>query len=229
MNIVSILDNETGIIYYIKSFTTNTTNKTAKITSYATTEGTAISDHAYREPISWEINLELSRFTSADNFYYIDDNAQVSLSCDKAKLLINKWFKNFTRLTINTRENTDSLRFTNMAISSISESENNSNKGIWSPRISFQEVRVATLLTKPITFPKTISDAVNNQEPSDASNDQGTHITAGGFFGSLVAGATTGGIVGKVFGLKGAVVGAVVGAAISFSSYIKKSTKKSGN
>lgn len=217
-NLVSIQDG--SIVYYLKCTTNISGTRDVSVTSYPTTEGTAISDHTYRQPARLTISLKTSRYISWDNVFYIDDNGKVIiLSVNDFKALIYNWYKHSTRLIINTREQTDMRRLENMVLTSESVSEDSNNRGMWETTLNFSEVRIATLLVKTVKFPASTDYGANETYKTDAGNDYGTKITGGGMLGAIAGGATIGAGIGMIAGGH-PVIGAVIGGTVGFFKYL---------
>lgn len=213
MELIYILDKETGIKYYVKTMNNISQTKSATLTEYPTTEGTGITDHAYIEPNTVNFTLQTSEFNHhSQNVYYTGTaNNTVEVDLNSIKNLIGEWYKNHTRLLVQTRLN----QYDNMIITNISLTETNENRGEYNPTISLKECRIAHLYTELLgPFEgieiKPVYSQEYNMGTSNGASWEGT-------LGAIAAGATVGGIIGGIFG--SAVIGAVVGGAVGAFGY----------
>lgn len=225
MALVSIFesDKENGKTYYFRTASNVAPTLRTSLTSYPTTEGTPISDHAYRNPAQVSMTISVSLYGSANNiFYYNSKGQEVALTSPQVKSLIKEWKDNSYRLTINTREGDKFEKFNNMVITNLSWSEDGTSLGVWQPTITFEEIRIASVLVKQIKFPATKAVRANNNSQSDAGSDQGTAI-ATDFFGTVGAYAVKGAFKGGITGHP--VVGAALGATIGFGRWLYRTIK----
>ena len=220
MALVSIFesDKENGKTYYFRTASNVAPTLRTSLTSYPTTEGTPISDHAYRQPAQVSMTISASLYGSANNiFYYNSKGQEVALTSSQVKSLIKEWKDNSYRLTINTREGDKFEKFNNMVITNLSWAEDGTSLGVWQPTISFEEIRIASVLVKQIKFPATKAVKANNNSKSDAGNDQGTAV-ATDFFGTIGRYAVKGAFIGGITGHP--IIGACLGAAIGFGRWL---------
>lgn len=220
MALVSIFesDKENGKTYYFRTASNVSPTMRTSLTSYPTTEGTPITDHAYRNPTQVSMIISASLYGSANNiFYYNSKGQEVALTSPQAKLLIKEWKDNSYRLTINTRESDRFVKFNNMVITNLTWSEDGTSLGVWEPTITFEEIRIASVLVKQIKFPATKAVRANNNSQSNAGNDQGTAV-ATDFFGTIGGYAVKGAFIGGVTGHP--IIGACLGAAIGFGRWL---------
>ena len=205
IELVYITDRETGIKYYVKSMTSINETMSTTITEYATTEGTNISDHAYVEPNNVTLSLitsELNR--QAQNIYYEGTaNNIVKVDLSSAKELFTRWYRNQTRLLLQTRLH----QFNNMVITNINLTEDSSNRGQYNPTITLRECRIATLYTEILGPFENVTGKPTYSQEKDMGTSNGASWE--GTLGGIAAGATIGGII---FGPWGAVVGGAIGA-----------------
>lgn len=220
MALVSIFesDKENGKTYYFRTASNVAPTLRTSLTSYPTTEGTPISDHAYRQPAQVSMTISASLYGSANNiFYYNSKGQEVALTSSQVKSLIKEWKDNSYRLTINTREGDKFEKFNNMVITNLSWAEDGTSLGVWQPTISFEEIRIASVLVKQIKFPATKAVKANNNSKSDAGNDQGTAV-ATDFFGTIGGYAVKGAFISRITGHP--IIGACLGAAIGFGRWL---------
>lgn len=220
MALVSIFesDKENGKTYYFRTASNVAPTLRTSLTAYPTTEGTPISDHAYRQPAQVSMTISSSLYGSANNiFYYNSKGQEVALTSPQVKSLIKEWKDNSYRLTINTREGDKFEKFNNMVITNLSWAEDGTSLGVWQPTISFEEIRIASVLVKQIKFPATKAVKANNNSKSDAGNDQGTAV-ATDFFGTIGGYAVKGAFIGRRTGHP--IIGACLGAAIGFGRWL---------
>lgn len=220
MALVSIFesDKENGKTYYFRTASNVSPTMRTSLTSYPTTEGTPIADHAYRNPVQISMVISASLYGSANNiFYYNSKGQEVALTSPQVKLLIKEWKDNSYRLTINTRESDKFEKFNNMVISNLNWSEDGVSLGIWQPTITFEEIRIASVLVKQIKFPATKAVRANNNSQSNAGNDQGTAV-ATDFFGTIGGYAVKGAFIGGITGHP--IIGACLGAALGFGRWL---------
>ena len=221
MALVSIFesDKENGKTYYFRTASNVSPTMRTSLTSYPTTEGTPITDHAYRNPAQISMVISASLYGSANNiFYYNSKGQEVALTSPQVKLLIKEWKDNSYRLTINTRESDKFVKFNNMVITNLTWSENGVSLGIWEPTITFEEIRIASVLVKQIKFPATKAVRANNNSQSNAGNDQGTAV-AKDFFSTVGGYTTAGAAIGTVLGGH-PIIGACLGAAVGFGKWL---------
>lgn len=133
-------------IYYIKSITDVAPTKAATVTEYATVAHNSISDHVYYQPVNMVISFFVSDMTSFPTVYYYRQGNIIKLSVENVKNLINSWYRNADRLTVQTR--TES--FDNMVINNISWTENDQSKGLINYRLGLREVRISEIKTTHI-------------------------------------------------------------------------------
>lgn len=220
MALVSIFesDKENGKTYYFRTASNVAPTLRTSLTTYPTTEGTPITDHAYRNPAQVSMTISSSLYGSANNiFYYNSKGQEVALTSPQVKSLIKEWKDNSYRLTINTREGDKFEKFNNMVITNLSWSEDGTSLGVWEPTITFEEIRIASVLVKQIKFPATKAIRANNNSQSNAGNDQGTAV-ATDFFGTIGGYAVKGAFIGGITGHP--VIGACLGAAIGFGRWL---------
>lgn len=220
MALVSIFesDKENGKTYYFRTASNVAPTLRTSLTTYPTTEGTPITDHAYRNPAQVSMTISSSLYGSANNiFYYNSKGQEVALTSPQVKSLIKEWKDNSYRLTINTREGDKFEKFNNMVITNLSWSEDGTSLGVWEPTITFEEIRIASVLVKQIKFPATKAIRANNNSQSDAGNDQGTAV-ATDFFGTIGGYAVKGAFIGGITGHP--IIGACLGAAIGFGRWL---------
>lgn len=220
MALVSIFesDKENGKTYYFRTASNVAPTMRTSLTSYPTTEGTPIADHAYRNPAQISMVISASLYGSANNiFYYNSKGQEVALTSPQVKLLIKEWKDNSYRLTINTREGDKFIKFNNMVITNLTWSEDGVSLGVWEPTITFEEIRVASVLVKQIKFPATKAVKANNNSQSNAGNDQGTAV-ATDFFGTIGGYAVKGTFIGGITGHP--IIGACLGAAVGFGRWL---------
>ena len=220
MALVSIFesDKENGRTYYFRTASNVAPTMRTSLTSYPTTEGTPITDHAYRNPTQLSMVISASLYGSANNiFYYNSKGQEVALTSPQVKLLIKEWKDNSYRLTINTREGDKFEKFNNMVITNLTWSEDGVSLGVCEPTISFEEIRIASVLVKQIKFPATNAVKANNNSQSNAGNDQGTAV-ATDFFGTIGGYAVMGTFMGGITGHP--IIGACLGAAVGFGRWL---------
>lgn len=220
MALVSIFesDKENGKTYYFRTASNVAPTMRTSLTSYPTTEGTPITDHAYRNPTQVSMIISASLYGSANNiFYYNSKGQEVALTSPQVKLLIKEWKDNSYRLTINTRESDRFVKFNNMVITNLTWSEDGTSLGVWEPTITFEEIRIASVLVKQIKFPATKAVRANNNSQSNAGNDQGTAV-ATDFFGTIGGYAVKGAFIGGITGHP--MIGACLGAALGFGRWL---------
>ena len=220
MALVSIFesDKENGRTYYFRTASNVAPTMRTSLTSYPTTEGTPITDHAYRNPTQLSMVISASLYGSANNiFYYNSKGQEVALTSPQVKLLIKEWKDNSYRLTINTREGDKFEKFNNMVITNLTWSEDGVSLGVCEPTISFEEIRIASVLVKQIKFPATKAVKANNNSQSNAGNDQGTAV-ATDFFGTIGGYAVMGTFMGGITGHP--IIGACLGAAVGFGRWL---------
>ena len=220
MALVSIFesDKENGKTYYFRTASNVAPTMRTSLTSYPTTEGTPITDHAYRNPTQVSMIISASLYGSANNiFYYKSKGQEVALTSPQVKLLIKEWKDNSYRLTINTRESDRFVKFNNMVITNLTWSEDGTSLGVWEPTITFEEIRIASVLVKQIKFPATKAVRANNNSQSNAGNDQGTAV-ATDFFGTIGGYAVKGAFIGGITGHP--MIGACLGAALGFGRWL---------
>lgn len=220
MALVSIFesDKENGKTYYFRTARNVSPTMRTSLTSYPTTEGTPITDHAYRNPTQISMVISASLYGSANNiFYYNSKGQEVALTSPQVKLLIKEWKDNSYRLTINTRESDKFVKFNNMVITNLTWSEDGVSLGVWEPTITFEEIRVASVLVKQIKFPATKAVKANNNSQSNAGNDQGTAV-ATDFFGTIGGYAVKGAFIGGITGHP--IIGTCLGAAVGFGKWL---------
>lgn len=220
MALVSIFesDKENGKTYYFRTASNVAPTMRTSLTSYPTTEGTPITDHAYRNPTQVSMIISASLYGSANNiFYYNSKGQEVALTSPQVKLLIKEWKDNSYRLTINTRESDRFVKFNNMVITNLTWSEDGTSLGVWEPTITFEEIRIASVLVKQVKFPATKAVRANNNSQSNAGNDQGTAV-ATDFFGTIGGYAVKGAFIGGITGHP--MIGACLGAALGFGRWL---------
>ena len=221
MALVSIFesDKENGKTYYFRTASNVAPTMRTSLTSYPTTEGTPITDHAYRNPTQVSMSISASLYGSANNiFYYNSKGQEVALTSPQVKALIKEWKDNSYRLTINTREGDKFEKFNNMVITNLTWSEDGVSLGIWEPTITFEEIRIASVLVKQIKFPATKAVKANNNSQADAGNDQGTAV-AKDFFSTVGGYTAAGAAIGTVLGGH-PIIGACLGAAVGFGKWL---------
>ena len=104
-----------------------------------------------------------------------------------------------------------------MVISNLNWSEDGVSLGVWQPTITFEEIRIASVLVKQIKFPATKAVRANNNSQSNAGNDQGTAV-ATDFFGTIGGYAVKGAFIGGITGHP--IIGACLGAALGFGRWL---------
>lgn len=209
--------------YYLKAVTRINNKITTTLTSYPTTEGTPMSDHAYREPYSISVSIVSSELNSSKNFYYIssdNDNSEVIIKSDELKKILLDWKENFTRLILQTRH----YQFKNMIISDIDWTDDDNTLGKFDPTITFSECRVASVYTEKLgPFNSDETSGTYNDE-RDFGNSNGVDVgetiggTLSGAVGGAVAGAVLGSVIPGVGNVAGAIIGGCYGAIKSFGN-----------
>lgn len=198
--------------YYLKAVTGTQNSSRTTITTYPTTEGTPMSDNAYREPYTITITLTSSELNKSKNI--VDTENENALATDMKLLrdIFFNWKENYTRLIIQTRHK----QYTNMIVTDISWNDNNSNLGKFDPTVQLTECRVASIYTE-IQGPFKGYESEPTYTPEQYhGNSNGLSIT--GTLGGVAAGALIGAKIGGVLGhpIIGAVVGGVGGAIFAF-------------
>lgn len=224
MKFTQITDKSTKLQYICKTTTGVSLNREATSTDYPTTEGAAISDHIYNNPDSLSMNLYVSELYTGDNFveYNPSTGTYRALTKEQVQLLVDGWYVYHNRLLITTRNYSKQKQLDNMVLMSITSTAGNSNKGLWSPSLTFKQMRIATLRTVIIDFPNNSKTYINNSGGGDAGQDngftwEGAASTAGaGALVGISVGKTIGTIVGLFAGSPGAgrAIGAAAGAAV---------------
>ena len=212
--------------YYLNAVTGIRNSARTTLTTYPTSEGTPMSDNAYREPYSITMSLTSSEFNKSKNV--LDTAEETTMSTDMAKLkqIFFDWRDNFTRLILQSRHK----QYTNMIITEISWNDDNSTLGKFDPTITFSECRVASIYTEKLgPFEGYESESTYaDEEYHGNSNGVPVGEIATGAVGGAAAGALIGLKIGSVFpglgnviGLGvGAVVGAVWGGVSSYGNYV---------
>jgi hypothetical protein len=214
MESIYVRDVENDIIYYILCVSRLDIDYNTTITKYPTTEGANISDHAYCEPKSINLDFGISKVISTSNgFYYYDSNGnKIILGYKQVKELIKQWDSNHTLLDLQTRNDL----YNNLLISKYAFSEGSE---IYALDISMtlQEIRIANL--KTITLPIEVE---TTQDSVDENSEQESGNTVSSLLGKVAAGAAIGAVVGNIVPIPGvgAGVGALVGAVGGFISWL---------
>lgn len=218
MEFTQITDKNTKLQYICKTTTGVSLSREATSTDYPTTEGAAISDHIYNNPDSLSMNLYVSELYTGDNFveYNPATGTYRALTKEQVQLLVDGWYVYHNRLLITTRNYSKQKQLDNMVLMSITSTAGNSNKGLWSPSLTFKQMRIATLRTVIIDFPNNSKTYINNSGGGDAGQDNG--FTWSGAIGSLTAGAGTGALAGSFVGHP--IIGAVAGAVVGLVAYL---------
>lgn len=194
--------------YYLSAVTSIRNNARTTLTTYPTSEGTPMSDNAYREPYTITMSLTSSEFNKSKNI--LDTNEETTLSTDMAKLkqIFFDWRYNFTRLILQTRH----MQYINMIITDISWNDDNSTLGKFEPSITFSECRVASIYTEVLgPFDGYESEGTYGAEEYHG-NDNGFPV--GEVVTGVVGGAAAGALIGSVIPGVGTAIGAVVGGVI---------------
>lgn len=214
---VYIRDSITGETYFLKAVVAVNPSYTTRVTAYPTSEGTAISDYAYKDPNTLSLSVKDSVFISAKNITrQTDSEAGIRVSVDAFKEQLKTWNTASTRLIVQTRFE----RFANMVLTSMSWSEGDNNLGIFEPNLSFTEVRIATINTVSIgPFESNVEEVANSSEV--ATNEKSATATTSDLLGSVSAGATIGALGGAAIGhpFIGGVVGALGGVIKGAGDY----------
>lgn len=204
---------------YAVSNIANSSN--TRLTSYPTTDGTSISDNAYREPYRISMNVSISELnTSKNSLVETDDDTTENRNTptmEDLKKLFFSWKENFTRLVLQTRH----TQYTNMIITSISWNDNNNTYGTFNPSITFSECRVASIETISVGPCEDASTSASYSQESFRGIHNGSAIgsiasgavagTAIGIGGAVLLGASLGGKAGTLGGPLGIAIGAGVG------------------
>ena len=218
---IFITDSEQGVTYYIPAMISSSYNANKTLTEYPTTEGTSMTDHAYKTPDELTMSISVGDIPLKGSFncYYYSEEVpekRVSMTIDSTKQLLQNWYDRNTRLTIQTR---NSL-LTNMILCSIATTDGPDNLAVYSPNLRFREARVATLKTELLGPFKTASVQAASTEEENTGNNEGNVVAD--VLGSTAAGATMGALVGSVIPGVGTAIGAVVGGAVGFLGSIFK-------
>lgn len=138
--------------YFMVGTILDDTQRTNSISSYPTVEGTAFTDHYYREPdtASFKMNSSIVSKPMVYSVVVGDDGSrtETSLSVQDLKTLVEKWYREATRLTITSMRHT----FRNMVLRSYTWSEG--DLALYCPSLNFLEARVQTLRTATIVNPE---------------------------------------------------------------------------
>lgn len=164
INRIFIRDKSTNNIWYLCNINDVTNTNTSAITQYPTISGSKISDHYYEEPKKLSFTIMFSRFIPS-NIYYVDKttgktqyfNQTGNYDLERFKSEVQRWKSEGVRLDIVTNEE----RYANMVIDSITSSENDRTYGMWSPTISFQEVREANVAYAHINIDTTTPESAS--------------------------------------------------------------------
>lgn len=208
---IFIEDTTNGKRYYLNSVINISPSKEMNLTNFATTEGTSMTDYAYKEPVRLSLSLKFGELNNFKNAYIVNDNMEKYYpTCSEMKKLLNDWFENKIRLIIQTRVET----FENMIISSLNDSESSSNLGVYSASLTLKECRVAKIANIKVgPFVSKENKVVNNTE-TNSGNVEGTNVVT--TIASIGLGAAAGAAVGSIVPGIGTVAGALIGGAISF-------------
>lgn len=205
-----IHDTIEDVIYYITAVDNINVNSQNIITSYPTSEGANISDHAYNEPKTLTLIFSISKYNNSNGFYYKNvDNSRIRLSYEETKELIRSWDVNHVLLNLQTLN----FKYNNLLISGYNFPEA-SDIGAITYNISLQEIRIATVKTIVVPIEKSSSteDQVNDNGEVD------TGMSAANIIGATAAGTAVGVLsalaIGAAVGASAGPVGIVIGAAI---------------
>ena len=222
-----IIDKKSLITYYIVGVKSARPNKQVTITEYPVPEGGKISDHAYLEPVSLSLSIISDGFDVVRKSYFINDaGVSVSLSATEFKELINEWYRNHTRLDIQTLHG----RFENMVLEGVSWNEESSSWSNFSPTISFREVKISSIFVTTVSA-LDLEAGANYTAERNSGTDNGIEVkssagVAGKVLGDAAVGAGIGAAVGSIIpgvgtGL-GALAGGAVGAVVGFIKHLLK-------
>lgn len=169
---ISVQDNENSdndYTIYMNGLFSGNGNKQITITQYATASGLKVSDHAYREPETWQCTLFCGSDFNSSKIYRARPNSNELEVIDKAtmKQLIKEWADKSYRLNITTYEE----QYTSMVIANIAHDEG-SSLGVYKPTINFQEVRIATIQQRQ--FPASKVEKANNANETNYGADNGS-------------------------------------------------------
>ena len=208
---IFIEDTTTGKRYYLNSIISISPSKEMNLTNYATTEGTSMTDYAYKSPVRLSLSLKFGELNNFKNAYIVNDNMEKYYpTCSEMKKLLNDWFENKVRLIIQTRVET----FENMIISSLSDTESDSNLGIYSASLTLKECRVAKIANIKVGPFATKENKVVNNTETNSGNVEGTSVGTTVLSIAMAAGA--GAMIGSAIPGIGTLAGALVGGAVAF-------------
>lgn len=223
-----IVDRDLNRTYYLVGIKNARPNKNVTITEYPVPEGGKIADHAYLEPKNLSITVISDSLDVIKKSYYIGkDGSPVTISSKDFKEILDGWYRNHSRLTIQTMQD----RFENMRLEGISWSEDSNNWTNFSPTINFKEVKTATIYITTLAALDLSSRASYVQERSTGTNNGVTvgsgktaSSVAGGVLGDAAVAAGIGAVVGSVVPVigtgMGAVIGGVGGAVVGFVRHL---------
>jgi len=223
-----IVDRDLNRTYYLVGIKNARPNKNVTITEYPVPEGGKIADHAYLEPKSLSINIISDSLDVIRKSYYIgEDGSPVTISSKDFKDILDGWYRNHSRLTIQTMQD----RFENMRLEGISWSEDNNNWTNFSPTINFKEVKTATVYTTTVAALDLSARANYMYERSTGTNNgvavgsgKSAASVAGGILADAAVGAGIGAVIGSVVPVigtgVGAIIGGVGGAVVGFFKHL---------
>ena len=198
--------------YYFNAIKRISNNTSVTLTKYNTSEGTPISDNAYREP--YEISMEFisSELNKSKNIVEDELSQIYTTDSNTLKDIFFNWKDNFTRLVIQTRH----FRYENMVINSIRWNDDNETLGVFNPTIRFSECRVAKIQTT------TLGPFNDNETQSSLTTEVNKGNNSGNIIGDVIngivsvttgagAGALVSAGIGSVFGPAGTIIGGIVG------------------
>lgn len=206
--------------YFINGAMLNSTTRTNYMTEYPTIQGTPFSDHYYRELETTSFEMHTSDVSKPMVYLKESDEnggvAERNLSTDEVNDLIQRWFKDATRVTINSVEPNRFL-FNNMILQSYSWTD--SDLKSFSPQLTFKEARVQSIRTGVVenadayyraAYGDTIS--IGGADAAETSSNIGTALSAG--LSGAVAGGWLGAKIGSIFPGWGTAIGAGIGALV---------------
>lgn len=210
-----IRDTSSGITYFFKGYTSGQIQKDNTLTTYATVEGTPMTDYSYPNLRTVTIGLQVSDLNKDGGYYYYRNGVYYSNGIESLIELLDSWRINATLLTIQTREE----RFENMCIRTVSNTEGDDNKGSYEPNITFQEFRRVVIKTAMLGPFISSEERAGSVQEDSAGRDSGTASSAlGETIGSALPGAAIGAGIGMGIGSIipgiGTAVGGFVGGAI---------------
>lgn len=208
----------TSHMYLLSGISGISGGKQSTVTQYTTPSGKKISDHMYINPRTLSFTLNTSNIAMNPNKHYensvlVNDFSDV----EHIKSTINKWIDNGYRLNIQTFED----RYKNMVLTDVSLNEDSSGIGVWSPTLTFTEVRVAKVETIQLEFPKSNHESANENSTQPTGPDNGNDAgVAGNVLGNIGSGAMLGAAIGSFFPGYGTLIGGAIGAVVGFGSWL---------